>query len=243
MWLTQRTVDAVKDQIIMNFLARGTVSLDSMLMLSESLCNEDCWPLHRGFVERFLLLNRIIERRAFVDFERWSLQRVYDEVNTALRHPDIRAKLPLDWLEQAKFEQRLRRNRLRTEPITNWQRPRTEDLAVGKLSLLYPAGFSIASPRLHPTAYHGKEDYERLIGAQEVQGFDPAILYISLLLQHSIVHVGLAASSVNWIGIIDTLLNQMGSWLESGSQEYKFTFLALTSLGPDCPWCEPRGPS
>ena len=79
-----------------------------------------------------------------------------------------------------------------------------------------------------------------LIGAKEREGIDPAILHNSLLLQHSIVHVGLAASSVNWIGIIDTLLSQMGSWLETGSQQYKATFLMLTSLGPDYPWCEPK---
>ena len=174
MWLTQRTVDPVEDQIIMNFLARGTASLDSILVLSESLRNEDCWPLHRGFVERYLLLNRIIDQRAFVDFERWSLQRIYEEVNTALRHPDIRAKLPSDWLERARSEQRLRRNRLRTEPKTRWQRPRTEDLAVGKLSLLYPAGFSIAPSRLHPTAYHGQEDYERTHRSQGEGGDRPS---------------------------------------------------------------------
>ena len=83
--LAEKSSDNLKNQIIMNFIARGTVCLDSIHLLWKAGNYQDCWVLRRALVDRVVHLKDLIDRDEFAEFERWSFQKQYQSADAALR--------------------------------------------------------------------------------------------------------------------------------------------------------------
>lgn len=242
-WLTRKTKDHLKDQIIGNFIARGTVCLDSICQLWMTGNYQDSIVLQRTLVDRMLLLRHLIDQAEFEIFERWSFQRQYQASQDNLSDPEIRAKLQPKWLMEATAQQAERRTRFEQEPKSDWHRPNAKEIAKRtKLSHIYRVAYDYPSTEVHPMADDGKEDFARLLGLPlESYGGESVVLHNSLVTQIYLSNRGLRACDVVWRAFVSDFFDQMLSLLESGSREYMISFQKAMSLPTDISWCEPTG--
>lgn len=242
LWLTEKTPDELKDQIIGNFIARGMVCLDSIYRLWEVGNYADSWILHRALVERLFLVCHLIDHNEFVEFEQWSFQKQHKMASDALSNQEIRRKLTPELLKQARTLQQQGRSRLKREPQSTWTRPSAEDVAKQvNLPLFYQAAYDIASTKVHPMADDGKNDFSVLTGLGLESNEDELIVvHNSFLIQVALVNRGFGACSVLWRGFVSDFCDQLLSLLETGSPEYLETYQKAAMCGPHYSWCEPR---
>ena len=240
--LASRTPDHLKDQIIGNFIARGTVCLESIHRLWQVQNFQDCWILHRVLVDRMLLLRHLIDNNEFNAFERWSFQRQYRDAQNSLSDPAIRAKLSSEGLKKASAEQRERRNRFDQEPKSTWKRPDPKELAKQmNLFHMYRVGYHYPSTEVHPMADDGKKEFARLLGLpMESYGDETVVLHNSLPVPIYLSNLGFAACEVMWRAFVDEFLDQIMSLLESGSRDYLVNFQKAMNLPPHISWCEAK---
>ena len=240
-WLERKTNDQLKDQIISNFIARGTVCLDSICQLWETGSYQDCIVLQRTLVDRMLLLRHLIDQGEFREFERWSFQRQYLSVHNALSSPEIKAKIQPEWFKKAMALQAERRARFHKESKSTWHRPDPKEIAKRtNLALVYQLGYDYPSTEVHPMADDGKEDFANLLGRPlESYGDELTVLRNSLVAQIDLSKSGFAACAVSWRGFVPDFFEQVMSLLESGSNEYLITFQNAMRLPADISWCEP----
>ena len=240
-WLARKTNDDLKDQIIGNFIARGTVCLDSIYRLWEIGSYQDCIVLQRTLVDRMLLLRHLIDQGEFDEFERWSFQRQYQSAHNSLSSPGIKAKILPEWLKKAVTLQAERRARFNKELKSTWHRPDPKEIAKRtNLTLVYQLGYDYPSTEVHPMADDGKEDFARLVGLPlESYGDELTVLRNSLVTQLYLSNSGFVACAVLWRSFVSDFFDQMMSLLESGSNEYLITFQKAMNLPTDTSWCEP----
>ena len=240
-WLTRKTKDHLKDRIIGNFIARGTVCLDSIYELWITGNYQDCIVLQRTLVDRMLLLRHLVDRVEFGAFERWSFQSQFQAAQKNLSDPEIRAKIQPVWLNEAKVQQAERRTRFEQGPKSEWRRPRPEEIAKRiRLSHIYRIGYDYPSTEVHPMADDGKEDFARLLGLpSESFGDESVVIHNSLVTQIYLSNCGLGACEVLWRAFVSDFFDQMLSLLESGSNEYEFTLRKAMNLTTHSSWCEP----
>ena len=241
-WLAKKTHEDLKDQIIGNFLTRGTVCLDSICLLWQARNYQDCWTLHRTLVDRYIHFRTLDDNDEFIEFERWSFQQQYRMSDIALSDRTIRDKLQPEWLEKAKVLHQKQRSRMEQEPKSNWKRPDSKE-AMKRLNLrvLYRLGYDYPSTEVHPMADDGKEDFARLVGREvESYGDERAVLHNSFLIQILLANHGLASCSVLWRRFVSDFYDQLISLLESGSHDYLLTYQNARIFGPDYSWCEPK---
>ena len=241
-WLAKKTHEDLKDQIIGNFIARGTVCLESICCLWQAGNYQDCWTLHRTLVDRYIHFRTLYENDEFVEFERWSFQQQYRMSEIALSDRTIRDKLQPEWLQKARTLHQKQRSRMRQEPKSNWKRPDSKKaMKRFNLPVVYRVGYDYPSTEVHPMADDGKEDFARLVGLQsESYGDERAVLHNSLLMQILLANHGLASCRVLWRGFVDDFYDQLICLLESGSHDYLLTYQNALTLGSDCSWCEPK---
>ena len=101
-WARTENEGNLRTEIIGNFIARGTVLLDSIRTLWGVGNYQDCWILHRALIDRVIHILDLIDQDAFEEFERWSFQRRYQMTDVALSDPTITVKLTGHALEEAK---------------------------------------------------------------------------------------------------------------------------------------------
>lgn len=241
-WLAKKTHEDLKDQIIGNFIARGTVCLDSICLLWQARNYQDCWTLHRTLVDRYIHFRTLADNDEFVEFERWSFQQQYRMSDIALSDRTIRDKLQPEWLEKAKALHRQQRSRMEQEPKSNWKRPESKEaMKRFNLSVVYRLGYDYPSTEVHPMADDGKEDFARLVGRKlESHGDERVVLHNSFLVQGLLTNHGLASCSVLWRRFVSDFYQQLLPLLESGSHDYLLTCQKALTLGSDCSWCEPK---
>ena len=241
-WLAKKTHEDLKDQIIGNFIARGTVCLDSIRHLWQAGNYQDCWTLHRTLVDRYIHFRTLDENDEFVEFERWSFQQQHRMSDIVLSDRTIRDKLQPEWLVKAKALHRQQRSRMKQEPKSNWKRPDSKEaMKRFNLSVVYRLGYDYPSTEIHPMADDGKEDFARLVGRKlESYGDERVVLHNSFLVQGLLTNHGLASCSVLWRRFVSDFYQQLLSLLESGSHDYLLTYQKTLTLGPDCSWCEPK---
>ena len=241
-WLARKTKDQLKDQIISNFIARGTVCLDSICQLWETGSYQDCTVLQRTLVDRMLLLRHLIDQGEFGEFERWSFQRQYQSAHNALSSPEIKSKIQPQWFKKAMALQAERRARFNKEPKSTWHRPDPKEISKRtNLALVYQLGYDYPSTEVHPMADDGKEDFANLLGCPlESYGDELTVLRNSLVAQIHLSNSGFEACEVSWRGFVSDFFEQVMSLLESGSHEYLITFQKAMCLSVDISWCEPK---
>ena len=208
LWLSEKSADNLKHQIIINFIARGVVCLDSIHLLWTAGDYQDCWVLHRALVDRLIHIRDLIDHDQFEEFERWSFQRQYQSADVALSDPMITAKLRPEMLEAAKQLHSEQRSRFQQEPKSNWRRSKAEDVAKRiNLPIIYRIGYDPASAEVHPMADDGKEEFHELLGLPlESCGDNRVILHNSLVMQFLLVRYGIGGCDVLWRSFISDFL-------------------------------------
>ena len=243
-WMLEKSPDDVKHQIIANFIARGSVCLDSIHMLWKSGNYQDCWILHRGLVDRLIHLRSLIDHDEFEEFERWSFQRQYQSTNAALSDQSITGKMTPEALTEAKRQQNERRPRFRQEPKSNWRRPDAKEAAKNmNLQAIYSLGYNPASGEVHPMADDGKEELHDLLGIPlETYGDNRTVMHNSTVTQFLIVQYGIGGCELLWREFVSDYLEHWFSFMEHGSKEELAKALRVLALGkdPNISWCEPH---
>ena len=239
-WLRRKTRDHLKDQIIGNFIARGTICLDSICQLWAVGNYQDGVVLQRTLVDRLLLLRHLIDQAEFDQFESWSFRKQYKSAQDNLSDPEIRVKLKPESLDAAVAQQEERRSRFQQEPVSDWHRPNPKEIAKrAKLSHIYRVAYDYPSTEVHPMADDGKEDFVRLLGLPlDSYEDESVVIHNSLITQLYLSILGLRACDVVWSHFVFDFFDQMLAFLESGAQEYISTFQMAMSLSKQISWCE-----
>ena len=239
-WLDKEGKGELKDQIIANFIARGSYCLDSIRRLFEVGNYRDCVILQRSLADRMLLLNHLIHKKEFEKFQRWSRQRQYKMVQDIVSNPRIRAKLSPSDLQSIKQKQEERSSWLEQQPVTEWRRPKAKDISKElDVPELYLLSYDYPSKDVHPMADDGEAEWRALLYLlAKPDGYDITTIRNPLLVQMVLVHNGLIACDVMWRTVVMEFLIQLGFFAHNGSFEYLDTFDKLMGLGDTTPWCK-----
>ena len=241
-WLSQSTPGSLKDQTIGQFIARGTVCLDSIWLLWQEGNYEDCWILHRALTDRLFHLMHLADRDEFAEFEAWSFQQQWRQRSRILNNSALAAKLSPERLANARELQREQQARFQSEPKSTWRRPRAEDVAErADLDFVYAISYSAPSMEVHPMANDGEAAFVRLMGHEQTPDVDEiGVLHNSVAAQLVLFNRGRVASSVLWRAFVEKFSDDVGSWLASGSYEYVLSYQKSLAFDPETPWCAPK---
>ena len=242
LWLAEKSSDNLKNQIIMNFIARGTVCLDSIHILWTAGNYQDCWVLHRALVDRLIHLKTLIDHDEFEKFERWSFQKQYQSADATFSDPSIIEKLTPEALAEAKRLHNERRSRFRQEPKSDWRRPDAKESAKRmNLPDLYSLGYDPASGEVHPMADDGKEEFHDLLGIPlQTSGDNRTVLHNSLVIQFLLVQYGINGCDVLWRSFVYDSLENWFCFLETGSYDQLAQCVTAFELDSNISWCEPN---
>ncbi len=237
----QERSDQRRDLIIRNFLARGAVTLESILRLYDARAYGDCWTLFRTLVDRHFHLHVIAVQNEFQAFEEWPFIRQFEMNNNVWSDqtltPEQKAGVP-----KPTPEQKARYKDLKTKRVV-WREPKPEDAArMFGLPVLYKFGYDYASRFVHPSATDGVIEFEYLtrLGGKGDRGDQRIILHDSALSFVILAHEALNASALEWRAIIFDCIEAFRKALTDGPLEYKTTLLKIAEAGPDFQWARPK---
>src|SRR5438067_4130778 len=129
-----------RDLIIRNFLARGAVTLGSILRLYDVRAYGDCWTLFRTLVDRHFHLHVIAARTEFQAFEEWSFIRQFEMNNNVWSDRTLTAEQKAG-VPKPTPEQKARYKELKAKKVV-WREPKPEEAAkMFGLPLLYKFGY------------------------------------------------------------------------------------------------------
>ena len=252
-WSAMQAVRETKEDIIWNFIARGTVCLDSIFLLWEMENFQDCWILQRALFDRYIHLKDLTENNEFEEFGRWSFQKQFEDADVFLSDPKITGKLTSEELKKARGIHKERRKRYNREQKSPWRRPKSEEVTKRSDQLiLHRIGYNFPSTQVHPMADDGVYDFFRLVGcrhpvshdtlgwAHEIYGDIRLILHNSLLYMICLVQTGLESSDLKWKDFVFQFYEEVLDFLDSRKTDYVSTYQDALSLGPDSSWCEQR---
>ena len=241
-WLFEQSPGDTKHAIIMNFIARGIVCLDSIHTLWKSGSYQDCWILHRALVDRLIHLHRLIQHEEFEEFERWSFQEQWQTADVTFSDPSLTEKVRPEALAEAKKLHTERRSRIRQEPKSSWRRPNAKKVAKAmNLPFVYSLGYDAASAEVHPMADDGKEELHALLGIPlPSYGDSRTILHNSILMQYLLVQHGMRGCDVLWRGFVSDFLGHWFAFLEHGTQGELIQAMSVIGKGANVSWCEPQ---
>lgn len=229
----------VKDVIIRNFIARGIVSLKSILKLSEAGNYQDCWVLHRCLLDRLIHLVALHDKNEFEIFEKWSFKQQYEYMNKVRSDTDVKDKISPDFFDE--FDKKKDKYAIISKEQPCWSRPKAEEIAKKmNLMFLYKYGYDYASSFVHPMANDGDNDFLRQTKLGKERWPEDSLLVInnSCAVMILLIKEGLTYSSFLWRGIIGRFLEDYLSFLTSGANDYLSTFLTIGKLGPDVDLCK-----
>lgn len=150
--------EAIRDQIVRNFIARADTMVRGIFRLWESEDYGDCWILHRGLLDRLFHLHDLNQKDQFDLFDDWSFKMLYEAANRLRGDPAAKGNLK-GIAEDLTPERKARYQRLVKNPPV-WYRPKAEDAAKDMgLTFLYRYGYDYASRHVHPMANDGQEDF------------------------------------------------------------------------------------
>lgn len=229
----------VKEIIIRNFIARAIVALKGILRLYEMDNYHDCWVLHRCILDRLFHLRALAVDNQFEIFEKWSFKKQYEFKNKVRSDPDVKERVSSNYFKGMDKEKVRYNNICKEKP--HWKRPNPEAVAKNmELMPLYKYGYDYASTLVHPMANDGETDFLRQtkLGTQEVFTDQKVVINNSCLAVVVLIQEGLNTSNLLWRGIIYDFLDNLRSFLLSGSEQYQLTFYKIGKFGPDVDFCK-----
>ena len=243
LWAKTANEGDLRTEIIGNFIARGTVLLDSIRLLWETGNYNDCWILHRALIDRVIHILDLIDQDAFEEFERWSFQRMYRMTDVALSDQTIVAKFTPAALKQTKDMHADRGRRYREEPPSKWKRPQAKEVAKRmNLPVLDRIGYEPASASVHPMAEDGQAEFATIMGMPtEPIGDNRTVLRNSLVVQFLLVERGIIGCNLLWCSFVSDFLEHWFSFIETGNAKAMQSCLRILTLAandPELSWCE-----
>lgn len=235
----------LRDKIIGNFIARGMICTESILLVWQEGSETDAWILYRSLLDRLLHLHDLVEQNSFLPFEEFSFLRMYEARQKLLSNKEMCNKFSSSQIESLKRllkSQKTRYQKLKSEAHT-WYRPKAEDVAKSMgLKFLYQFGYDYASTYVHPMAQDGEIDFVRITSPKNHQSLPDATVVRNSILVHSmLIQEGLNASSVQWRAIIYDFIDQLREFLnDDKSLKFQETFYKIGSAWPTVDFCEPR---
>jgi hypothetical protein len=227
-----------RDTTIRNFIARGLASTESVHRVWLNGSEQDAWILHRSLLDRLFHLHHLAEHDEFEAFEDFSFKKMFEARERLLADPDVGAQVS----HSLKALQDCNRPRYKVLVQSGfvWHRPKAEEIAKGMgLGFLYRHGYDYASMHVHPMVFDGEWDFERLIMPPHNQNKpEPTVVRNTLLAQSMLMQEALNSSSLRWRGIVYTFIEEIRSFLQSGSQDFGMTFLKIGKVWPEWELCE-----
>jgi hypothetical protein len=221
----------VREVIIRNFLARTDMLSKSIFSLWNTGDHHDCWVLHRCLLDRLFHLHHLNAANEFEAFERWSFWEQYNALNRVRSNLTLKEALKSDMFALTD-SQKERAKALSTSKPT-WVRPKAEVVAAQMhLEILYLYGYDFASTHVHPMANDGYEDFFTITKLEPRPVFPDqrSVLSNTLLVATIVVQEGLNASHMSWRAIVYDFLDQLRTFLDNGTTEYRATFVKLGKM-------------
>jgi len=238
-----RAASEKRDLIIRNFIARATVTLESILRLWDARAFGDCWALFRTLVDRHFHLHMITINDEFDAFEEWSFVRLF-EMNNNIASDTTLTTEQKEGQPKPTLEQKARYKELKARGFL-WREPKPEEAAKSfGLPILYKFGYDYASRFLHPLATDGLFEFEYLtqLGDKGDRGDQRLILHNAALSLTILLNEALLATSVEWRGLMYDCIEGFRKALTGEGLEYKVCLARIAAEGPEFEWCRPKAP-
>jgi len=220
-----------RDVIIRNFIARTDMMVRAVFRLWELQDYQDCWILHRCLLDRLFHLSHLQEHDQFEVFEAWSFLEQYNALNRVRSAPEFsdapEGKAFIPTLKQKERARALSKN----PPV--WQRPRAEEVAKRlNMRFLYSLGYDFGSTHVHPMANDGEQDFFTITKLEPAPEFSDqrSALSNTLLVGTMVVQQGLNASTLSWRALVYDFLDDLHRFLDTGSEDYRLSFVKLGRL-------------
>lgn len=220
-----------RDVIIRNFIARTDMMVRAVFRLWDLQDYQDCWILHRCLLDRLFHLSHLQEHDQFEVFEAWSFLEQYNALNRVRSDPELRGVLESKVFSLT-LEQKERARDLSGDPPV-WQRPKAEEVAKRlDMRFLYHFGYDFGSTHVHPMANDGQQDFFTITKLEPSPEFPDqrSVLSNTLLVGTMIVQQGLNASTLSWRTLVYDFLDDLRRFLDTGSDDYKRSFVKLGRL-------------
>ncbi len=221
----------LRDIIIRNFIARGTILLQGILALWKLDDYQDGWILYRSLLDRLFHIKALADENVFQDFDDWCFVKQYDHRNRIRSDPIFTASINKEFFRDTS-EEKERYQELKIRGV-KWKRPHPEKIAKNmELEFLYKHGYDYASMHVHPMSDDGMGDFLRLTGLEvNNEPIDQrALLSDSCLVLTLLIQEGLNASTLEWRAVVYFFLEHFRELLDTGSKEYGATFIKVAML-------------
>lgn len=229
----------IKNLIIRNFIARGSMMLEAIFKLWKMSDYQDAWVIHRGLLDRLFHLHELGTKDEFCEFDDWSFFQQYKDQNR-LRSDDKFKHEAVGWVYELTEDQKSRIKSLSKNP-PKWKRPKAKNVAKSMgLDFLYKYGYDFASTHVHPMANDGQQDFYTITKLKPAPIFPDqiSVLSNSILVSSLFLQEALNLSSFEWRRILWTYLEEIRLFLNKGIDSYKKSFLKLDHIFPAMELCE-----
>jgi hypothetical protein len=164
-------------------------------------------------------------------FEEWSFIEQYNAMNRVRSDPEFKTALESKMFNLTS-ELKNRAKAIEKNPRV-WQRPKAEEVAKQlDMQFLYRFGYDYGSMHVHPMADDGLQDFFTITKLEPVPDFaeQRSVLSNTLLIAKMTVQQGLNSSSLSWRVLVYDFLDHLLKLLDTGSEEYKISFLKPAKL-------------
>jgi len=220
-----------RDTIICNFIARTDMMMRAVFQLWDIQDYQDCWILYRCLLDRLFHLHHLDTHNQFELFEEWSFIEQYNAMNRVRSDPEFKTTLESKMFNLTPKQKNRAKAIAKNPPV--WQRPKAEEVAKQlDMQFLYRFGYDYGSMHVHPMADDGLQDFFTITKLKPAPDFPDqrSILSNTLLIATMIVQQCLNSSSLSWRTLVYDFLDHLLKILDSGSDEYKISFLKLVNL-------------
>lgn len=227
---TADKVDAGKEVILRNLIARSISQLNSILVLYNEKNFNDGWIVHRSLIDRLVHLYYLIDSDSFDEFIAWSYVEDYDYRN-GLKGDERFKEITSDKRFKGTKEEAKKYTSYKSQPH-NWKKPDPyKVLKNRKLDFIYKYGYNFASRTVHPMSGDGDEEFHTLTGLKpnKHEGRDNShLLGNSLLISTLVMQEVMNEMHFNFIKATYDFLNGIHALIDDCNTNYQKTFVKIS---------------
>ena len=235
----QRHKLGTRRAIIRNFMAKSSVSLQSVFSLWELKNYQDCYVLLRVITDRLFHLYDLIKYDRFQEFDDWSFYQQFCSRNKIRSDKEYNHKLVKKAFD-ASEEEKERFAKISEKGIS-YRRPKPEKVSKElNIHFIYKYGYDHASTLVHPMANDGWEDLIHLTGLypETILPDHRAVLGNSLLCNHLLHNHAMQGINLRWKKEVIDFMDDSMKFLKVGDKSYIQSFLSIADLSPKSLLCK-----
>jgi len=220
-----------KDQIIRNFVAKSSMTINAIFTLWDHSNYQDGWVLHRTLLDRFFHLYANGESDAFENFEEWSFFEQYKALNRLLS--DGKFKQDNACMGFTFTQDQKKRAKIFENNKPSWRRPRAKSVAKDlEMTFLYKYGYDYASTHVHPMANDGEQDFFTITKLCPIHKYPSQITLLSntILIGTLLLQEVLNRSGFSWCKALFDFIDMLRITLETGIHNYESKLLSIKQL-------------